>query len=119
MPETTVSAPSASQVQREAARDKDATVSAIAGFMAARQDPPRERRHRGKDPRVPRETERGVPRDTRDTVRRGANTHLLDVEDEIEFAHILEALVERLDEDLDQVEDPEVALELVHREDKV
>ena len=65
------------------------------------------------------ERRRGVPRDTRDTVRRGANTHLLDVEDEIELAHILEALVERLDEDLDQVEDAELTLGRVDGEHEV
>mmetsp|Transcript_25124 Transcript_25124/g.78850 ORF Transcript_25124/g.78850 Transcript_25124/m.78850 type:complete len:282 (-) Transcript_25124:168-1013(-) len=45
--------------------------------------------------------------------------HAVRVEDEVQLADVLEALVERLDEDLDEVEDAEVALLLVHGEDEV
>ena len=45
--------------------------------------------------------------------------YLVCVEDEVQLAHILEAFVERLHEDLDEVQDAQVALLLVHREDEV
>lgn len=45
--------------------------------------------------------------------------HSVDVEDEVELADVLEAVVEGLHEDLDEVEDAELALARVHGEDEV
>lgn len=45
--------------------------------------------------------------------------HAVRVEDKVQLAHVLEALVQRLHEDLDQVQDAQVRLLLVHREDEV
>lgn len=39
--------------------------------------------------------------------------------DQVEFADVFETLVETLDKDLNQVEDPEFGLGLVHDKDKV
>ena len=50
--------------------------------------------------------------------RKGA-TDLVHVEDEIELAHILEALVERLDQHLDEVEDAQLGLGRVDAEHEV
>ena len=44
---------------------------------------------------------------------------LVEVEDEIELAHVLEAFVQRLHEHLDEVEDAELALAGVDAKDKV
>lgn len=44
--------------------------------------------------------------------------NLVDVENEIKLAHILKALVQGLDEDLDQVQDPQFTLSLVNGKDK-
>lgn len=41
------------------------------------------------------------------------------MEDEVKFADILEALVERLHKDLDEVEDAKLRLAAVHAEDEV
>ena len=45
--------------------------------------------------------------------------HLVHVEDEIEFADILKALVEGLNEDLDQVQDAQLRLGAVHAKDEI
>jgi hypothetical protein len=44
---------------------------------------------------------------------------LVGVEDEVQLADVLEALVEHLHEHLDQIQDAQLALRLVHRKDKV
>ena len=41
------------------------------------------------------------------------------MKDEVEFAHVLEALVERLDQDLNQVEDSQLRLRGIHAEHEV
>lgn len=45
--------------------------------------------------------------------------HLVSVEDDIQLADVLKALVHGLDKDLDEVEDAELALGGVDREDEV
>jgi len=45
--------------------------------------------------------------------------HLVEVEDEVQLAHVLERLVERLDEDLNQIQNAQLALRAVDAEDKV
>ena len=49
----------------------------------------------------------------------GELAHLVHVENEVELADIFEALVERLYEDLDEIEDAELGLGGVDAEDKV
>ena len=41
------------------------------------------------------------------------------MEDEVELAHVLEALVERLDQHLDQVEDSQLGFRGIHAEHEV
>ena len=51
--------------------------------------------------------------------RHSSTTDLVHVEDEVELAYVLEALVERLDQHLDEVEDAQLRLGGVHAEHEV
>jgi hypothetical protein len=54
-----------------------------------------------------------------EAVKEAYLAHPIHVEDEVELADVLKAAVEGLDEDLDEVEDAQLALGVIHAEDEV